>query len=239
MHENTLMRSVPLLAVVVISIALVGFVTGIREPRRTEREIATLSPIPDVPAAVNYSDLPTANLGPNARGEQSITQLKYDKPDIFDVVTRTDDMKRAALADRARNRAYDGAPPTIPHPVEALSVASCLVCHGEGLKVGDRIASRISHANLTNCTQCHVEQSPIPVENGFVGVYRAGPGQRASPGAPPVIPHHTWMRENCNSCHGLMTRPGTRTTHLWLTNCTQCHAPSSVLDQHDFSEVTK
>ena len=144
------------------------------------------------------------------------------------------EMKLGTLADRAKNRAFDGAPPTIPHPVETQSVASCLACHGEGLKVGDRVASKISHAHLTNCTQCHVEQSRVPVENTFVGVYRAGPGTRASPGAPPTIPHHTWMRENCASCHGLLTRPGTRTTHPWLTNCVQCHAPSAARDQVHF-----
>jgi cytochrome c-type protein NapB len=168
--------------------------------------------------------------------------LRSDRPGPFDPVTRTEEMKLAALADRARNRAYDGAPPTIPHPVEAQSAASCLACHGEGLKVGDRVASKVSHAHLSNCTQCHVEQSPggLPfraegTENGFVGVYRAGPGERASPGAPPTIPHHTWMRENCSSCHGPVTRPGTRTTHPWLTSCTQCHAPSAALDQRDFA----
>ncbi len=231
-----LRRFIPLLAVIGISVAVVGFVTGIREPRRTGRGAVSAAPhIGDIPAAVNYSELPAAKRGPNARWGQTLAQLKYDRPGIFDPVTRTEEMKRAALADRAKNRAYDGAPPTIPHPVEAQSAASCLACHGEGLKVGDRIASRISHAHMTNCTQCHVEQAPVPVENAFVGVYRAGPGGRASPGAPPTIPHHTWMRENCASCHGLVTRQGTRTTHPWLTNCTQCHAPSAALDQLDFS----
>jgi cytochrome c-type protein NapB len=99
----------------------------------------------------------------------------------------------------------------------------------------------MSHSHLSNCTQCHIEssRSDLPFaaefpETGFVGVYRAGPGERASPGAPPTIPHHTWMRENCTSCHGLVTRSGTRTTHPWLTNCAQCHAPSAALDQVQF-----
>lgn len=231
-----LRRFVPLLAIVGLSVATVGFVTGIREPRKTERGAVSVVPhTSSVPAAVNYSELPNATFRPNAHGAQYLDQLKFEKPGIFDAVTRTNEMKLAALADRARNRAYDGAPPTIPHPVDALSAASCLACHGEGLKVGDRIASKISHAHLTNCVQCHVEQTAISVENAFVGVYRAGPGERASPGAPPTIPHHTWMRENCTSCHGLVTRAGTRTTHPWLTNCAQCHAPSAVLDQVDFS----
>ncbi|MCE9532251.1 MAG: nitrate reductase cytochrome c-type subunit [Planctomycetes bacterium] len=231
-----LRQYIPLLAIVGFSMATVGFITGIREPRKTERgSVSAVPHVSDVPAAVNYSELPTARLSPNAHWVQNLNQLKFEKPEIFETVTRTEEMKLAALADRAKNRAYDGAPPTIPHPADALSNTSCLACHGEGLKIGDRIATKISHAQLTNCTQCHVEQSTILVENSFVGVYRAGPGERASPGAPPTIPHHTWLRENCASCHGLLTRSGIRTTHPWLTSCTQCHAPSAVLDQVDFS----
>lgn len=237
-----LRRFVPLMAVVAISLAVVGYFSGIGEqalaPRRSRPVEAAVGP---VPTAVNYAELPTANLRPNASWDQSLSQLRYDRPGIYDAVTRTEEMKQAALADRAANRAYDGAPPTIPHPVEAQSAASCLACHGEGLKVGDRIASKISHAHLSNCTQCHVEQAPVGLpfrveepENSFIGIYRAGPGERASPGAPPTIPHHTWMRENCASCHGLVTRAGIRTTHPWLTNCTQCHAPSAALDQVEF-----
>lgn len=228
------------LAAIAIGVALFGFLTGIREPTPPVRPRAVEPPPKgDVPAAVNYVELPTAAIRPNANWQQSLTQLKFDKPGVFDPVVRTEEMKLAALADRARNRAYDGAPPTIPHPVEVRSAAACLACHGDGIKVGDRVASRISHPHLTNCTQCHVEQSAVPVENTFVGVFRAGPGHRANPGAPPTIPHHTWMRNECTSCHGLVTRPGTRTTHPWLSNCVQCHAPSAALDQVYFDGGAK
>jgi nitrate reductase (cytochrome), electron transfer subunit len=235
-------RFVPLLAVIGISIATVGFLTGIREPRTAKRAPAPEVPAAgDQPAAVTYAELPTAKLGLKANRQQTLAQLQYDRPGVFDPVMRTEEMKREALADRARNRAYDGAPPTIPHPVESQSASSCLACHGQGLKVGERFASKMSHAHLTSCTQCHAEQAPTGFHlraeasaNTFVGVYRAGPGERASPGAPPSIPHHTWMREDCASCHGLVTRPGTRTTHPWLTNCAQCHAPSAHLDQVHF-----
>ncbi|MFO0851230.1 MAG: nitrate reductase cytochrome c-type subunit [Gemmataceae bacterium] len=231
-------RFASLLAAVAVGVALFGFLTGIREPGQTVRPTAAPpAPHGDAPPAVNYAELPTAKLRPNT-DRTALAQLVYERPGVTDPVVRTEEMKLAALADRARNRAYDGAPPTIPHPVEARSAAACLACHGEGLKVGDRIASKISHAHLTNCTQCHVEQStaapvggPEPAESGFAGLFRAGPGGRASPGAPPTIPHHTWMRESCASCHGTVGRPGTRTTHPWLTNCTQCHAPSAALDQ--------
>ncbi|MFO0797029.1 MAG: hypothetical protein U0804_06095 [Gemmataceae bacterium] len=243
-----LQRFGTLVAAVVIGLALFGFLTGIREPTRQPRPVLPPPAAPAAaPAAVAYSELPTAALHPNAGWDRSLSQLKFDRPDVFAPVARTEAMRTAALADRAKNRAYDGAPPTIPHPVEALSAASCLACHGEGLKVGDRVASRMSHAVMSNCTQCHVEQAPAGplvgpragAETTFVGVYRAGPGERASPGAPPTIPHHTWLRENCASCHGLVTRPGTRTTHPWLTNCTQCHAPSAALDQVGFAGGSK
>jgi nitrate reductase (cytochrome), electron transfer subunit len=211
-------------------------VLGVRELAPAARPAPAVAAEPaHAPPAVSYTELPSASLRPNANWKQSLADLKFDRPGFFEPVIRTEEMKRTALADRAKNRAFDGAPPTIPHPVSTPSAAGCLACHGEGLKVGDRVASKMSHAMMTNCTQCHIEQSSVSAETTFVGVYRAGTGERANPGAPPTIPHHTWMRENCTSCHGLVTRPGTRTTHPWLTNCTQCHAPSAKLDQLDFS----
>ena len=123
----------------------------------------------------------------------------------------------------------------------AERVAPCLACHGEGLRVSGRLAPKVSHPHYTSCTQCHIEgmrsgltEPAEPAENTFAGVSRAGPGARAWPGAPPTIPHTTWLREDCASCHGLVARPGLRTTHPWQTSCTQCHAPSAALDQATF-----
>ena len=192
----------------------------------------------DVPHAVAYSAISTAEFSPNSDWVSHVGKLKQERPSRFDPVIRTHEMKLAAIADRATNRAFDGAPPVISHKVEQQSAASCLVCHGEGVKIGTRIATKISHAHFTSCTQCHVEtvsSGPFDAsqnaENSFAGLYRSGPGSRASAGAPPTIPHSTWLREDCMSCHGTITRPGLRTTHPWLSNCTQCHAPSSELDQ--------
>lgn len=240
-------RFVPLIVAVALGVVLFGFLSGIREPKPTERPHSPEATLTGkTPSAVTYSELHDLKIGPNANWDDTIAQLKYDRPGIFAPVVRTDEMKLAALADRAANRAFDGAPPTIPHPTAGLYAASCVACHGEGLKVGDKIASKMSHPYMSNCTQCHVEQNrgelafDAPrVENTFAGVYRAGPGNRASAGAPPTIPHHTWLRENCNACHGLITRPGTRTTHPWLTSCTQCHASSATLDQVNFSGAGK
>lgn len=241
-------RMAAMVGTIAIAVALVGFFTGLRDPLRIVRpggESFTLGHREDnVPVAVSYTELPEAGLSPNDQWESNLQTLISPRPDVRAPVVRTEAMKLEALADRASRRAFDGAPPVIPHPINSQYASmSCLACHRQGLWVGDRLATPMSHPELTNCTQCHVEAvGPEftagfePVENEFVGVYRAGSGGRAGPGAPPTIPHSTWMRQECLSCHGLVARPGLRTTHPWLTNCTQCHASSAVLDQAAFVE---
>lgn len=223
-------RFVSLLVVFVLGAALVGFLRGIEEPPTLAR------PAPAPRATAN-------------RPAPSYAQLMSGRPPLseavgaFDPVVRTEEMKLAALADRAKNRAFDTAPPMIPHPTDGMNTAaSCLACHGTGIKVGERVATKVSHPHYTNCVQCHAPGAPPELakyvtsepDNGFVGAYRSDPGSRLSPGAPPTIPHTTWMRQDCASCHGLIARPGIRTTHPWLTNCTQCHVPSAALDQVAF-----
>jgi cytochrome c-type protein NapB len=235
-------RHAALFAVIGLGIALVGYIRGVRDvPLPPPPPPPGETPALAAPPAPKYAEVPTAPIRANAGWKSDLANLKFAKPGVFDAVERTEEMKLTALADRAKNRAYDGAPPTIPHAVDATSAASCLACHGQGLKVGDRVATRVSHPHYAGCTQCHVEsaRSGLAVAldmpgNGFDGTYRAGPGGRAGPGAPPTIPHTTWMRQDCAACHGLVTRAGLRTTHPWLTNCTQCHAPSAALDQVAF-----
>lgn len=150
--------------------------------------------------------------------------------------------KKAALADRASNRAYDGAPPTIPHAVRQNSAAECLACHEDALAVRGRTASAMSHAELASCTQCHVvSEQPMPgaalppdatfAANSFVGMVSPSKGERAWPIAPPTTPHHTSMRENCMSCHGPEGRDPLVTPHPERQSCQQCHPPSAGMDQ--------
>lgn len=139
---------------------------------------------------------------------------------------------------RAKLRAFEGAPPVIPHPIADLHVQTCRACHAQGLRAGDKTARMVSHASLTNCTQCHVEADPSatppppPSENGFVGLRASGyGGTRAWAGAPPVMPHATFMRTNCVSCHGEFGYDGWRPDHLSRSNCIQCHAPAAQFEQ--------
>lgn len=239
-----LRRHASIILAVGLGICLVGLLRGFQHrplPPPPPSPQLTKGSHPDIPDAVAYSDLPGVKVRPNDNWHASLSDLRFDRPGTFDPVVRTEEMKLAALADRAHNRAYDGAPPTIPHAVEGTSEAACLSCHEQGVKVADRIATKVCHPAYGNCLQCHVESArtqlsfrgPAP-DNTFSGRERAGPGARAWPGAPPTIPHPTWMRQDCSSCHGVIARAGIRTTHPWLTNCVQCHAPSAELDQVAF-----
>ena len=241
---GALHRNAALIVTIVLSLTLVGFLVGIKEPapmeRTTERGVSAHRDR-NVPDAARYADISKGAIRPHL-SKSDLSTLMFAKSGPFEPVVRTDEMKMLTLEDRSRTRAFDGAPPTIPHPVDFMQSANCIACHGAGLRIGDKLATKISHPFMTNCTQCHVESarpefasvtSPLP-ENAFIGIARSGPGERAWLGAPPTIPHTTWMRQDCTSCHGLVARPGIRTTHPWLTNCTQCHAPSAVLDQVSF-----
>ena len=142
------------------------------------------------------------------------------------------------LKTRAELRAFDGAPPVIPHEVDPLSANDCLDCHG----ASDVEMPTISHRKLANCTQCHVPQKPSGLsgspdlgkplaENQFKGLAAPTGGERASPGAPPTIPHSTLMRSNCLACHGPAGAQTLRTPHPERQSCRQCHVSSAKLDQ--------
>jgi cytochrome c-type protein NapB len=68
---------------------------------------------------------------------------------------------------------------------------------------------------------------PRAVENDFDGLDAPGAGPRASIVAPPQLPHRVFMRENCDSCHGVNGRDPIRSSHPWRESCSQCHASSS------------
>ena len=228
-------RPMTIVGAIAAGLGLVGFLVGISEPVEAKRSTRSLAVTPATALpAPTYREINSTIVGANAGWETRLATLKQDRPGILEKVVLTPAMKDAALHDRLRTRAFDGAPPVVPHRIEHQSSTSCLVCHGEGLKLGEKIATKVSHPHFANCLQCHIEQSgsvpllatvsePMP-SNSFAGVLRSGPGSRAMPGAPPTIPHTTHLRGDCLSCHGLVARPGLRTTHPWLTNCTQCHA---------------
>ena len=99
----------------------------------------------------------------------------------------------------------------------------------------------MSHERFDNCLQCHTtSENPMPRSlvlaqtvsevNTFVGDRDPVHGTRTWSGAPPIMPHRTFMREQCASCHGARAQ-GLMPGHPWRENCSQCHASSSALDQ--------
>ena len=233
-----------LICFVVISIVVTGYFVGLQSPMNPAT-VASDSNREHHPQtfgkgktieATEYSRMAEVTASRSGKYRTRLSDLKWNVDPLAEFTT-TAQQKKFALQLRGKNRAFNGAPPTVPHPIEQMPVESCLTCHGKGFKSESLRISKMSHQFLNNCTQCHVESSPrhMPAsvfrENSFVGLPAPTGGERAFPGAPPTIPHSTWMRVDCMSCHGFAGQQGIRTTHPWRQNCQQCHTPSSELDQ--------
>ncbi len=135
---------------------------------------------------------------------------------------------------RAARRAYDGAPPVIPHQ---NFDSTCTACHNlQGMHVPDvGYAPPSPHEGtmgmsaLSRCRQCHVSSTTAErfVANLFQPLRQdLRKGERLNAWAPPTIPHKIFMRENCVACHtGPAAREPIRTAHPERTRCRQCHVP--------------
>jgi len=252
-----------LITVIVLSITVAGYFTGLQAPMNRDvdasggrRSVRTASPTDlddgsdgaspsrlassrNLPSHGVIPATPYAGMAEATAERRRHTRLAGLKSAIDPLaeITISPEEKLTTLDQREQNRSFNGAPPTIPHPVDQRSDASCVACHREGAKSKSLRIPRMSHAFLANCTQCHIESNPRHMtafsfrENDFAGLAAPTEGPRAFKDAPPQIPHSTWMRSDCLSCHGHAGLHGIRTTHPWRKNCQQCHAPSASLDQ--------
>ena len=181
--------------------------------------------------------LPDDATGPSTAARLTNPIARRERTPYFVVRPADEAARREGLAARAARRAYDGAPPATPHSgIFGQGARTCLDCHLEGMALGDRVARPMSHAPLSQCTQCHVEAEHRAfgagvalAPNTFDGVGAAGPGTRASEGAPPTMPHASFMRGRCLSCHGEHGYPGLQTDHPRRAQCTQCHVADAGL----------
>ena len=232
-------RLLGLFIAIVLGIAVVGFFVGTQPmPHPDETRHRSDSRAPVSASAVpgqTYRELRLRRFGPNSEVTSDLEQLR---PSTAAAIARNEDVadRAHALRQRGRRRAFEGAPPTIPHRIDQQTAGGCLRCHGDGLFVAKRIASMMSHKPFTNCTQCHVpsldrfdrekaeNQSADPRRDPEQVNLPTATDNRAFEGAPPTIPHSVWMRERCRSCH-VRTGPVTlATTHPERENCVQCHA---------------
>ncbi len=190
----------------------------------------------------SYTELRETPRGSGSGWSEGLEKLREAQPGLLDEVSFDGTDLDGDLADRASRRAFDGAPPVIPHGTGQLAAPSCLACHEDGARFDGRIASPMSHDELSSCTQCHVPSShfehnaeiatdPRMVENSFVGMESPTAGPRASLVAPPQVPHQFHMRERCVSCHGVNGRAAVRTSHPARFNCTQCHTTQADVDK--------
>lgn len=243
---------------VIVLVAVSGYFVGLRQTNSAiamTRAVAVVKPdthrdltgAGDAPVAVRYLDQDWSQNGPNAQWRNSLAEFQQPAAAPGPGQPLPLEVKMAALQARASRRAYDGAPPTVPHPVMQDSSAACLACHGQGLQVKDRFASKISHPTFGgSCTQCHVSAQGAFIAadaavlaaaltgNSFQGAEAPPNGPRAWPGAPPTIPHRTLMRGDCMSCHGPKGLFALRTPHPERQSCQQCHVPAAANDQHQF-----
>ncbi len=161
--------------------------------------------------------------------------------DTVEVPGRDGAVKSAAHV-RAERRAYDGAPPTIPHDDFGTTCGACHDANGQAVEgVGYAPASphegTLRAGATVRCRQCHVVVTTdrVFVASDYVGAEQnLRPGGRATLGAPPTIPHRVLMRENCLACHdGPGVREEVRTTHPERWRCRQCHVAVTSRDRFE------
>lgn len=254
--ENYFHQHRKMLAVICVMIAMLSISGVFMGMRQTEQQDtrhfenpahgnSVLKTKEKLPTAPKYGEIQVAEWLANRDWKFTLADLpRASNPETLPVATEAE--RKAAIDRRTSLRAYDGAPPVIPHGIDAISSNSCISCHSRdgNLVIGGRRPAEISHPWITNCTSCHVptdglRQITEPVarrlniENSFVGKSSPGPGPRAYGTAPPTTPHPVWMRQNCMACHGPGREQAIRTSHPERENCLQCHAPNAAFDNRE------
>jgi nitrate reductase cytochrome c-type subunit len=132
--------------------------------------------------------------------------------------------------DRADNRAFYTAPPTIPHELDEQNEDSCLDCHEDGMMVSEsQYAPATPHPEFSACLQCHPTQvanfgsDDGSLVNSFEGLAEPTEDLSGKKGAP-MMPHRLFLREKCLSCHsGDHPDENMAAPHPKRKNCIKCH----------------
>lgn len=223
---------------VVLGATVTGYFAGTRAAPRSTPMAAPPSP---TTTATHAAALPPTTYlarrarrhGPSSEVTSPLDRFRAGVPAYGDPVRTSPTLHAQAVAARAERRAFDGAPPVVPHPIDEQSAHACAACHQDPLRIEGRRVPVMSHPFLDNCTACHVTAAPRAfgeppaLDSDFTGRGSPGLGDRAFAEAPPTIPHGIHMRETCAACHGLGGPAGLRTTHPERLECRQCHAAST------------
>ncbi len=153
-----------------------------------------------------------------------------------------DETHQRSLKNYYQNRAYHGAPPSIPHVVSDernMGGKACLKCHENGgyVEKYGAYTPLTPHPEKVNCLQCHVVQKTKAVFEATRFEKSTVPKTGANKvllSSPPVIPHQIQFRENCLACHAGPAAPKEiRVSHPERVNCRQCH----VLNNKEVSDI--
>ncbi|NWK56714.1 hypothetical protein HW115_13910 [Verrucomicrobiaceae bacterium N1E253] len=248
-------RSVLAVVLIIVGIASVsGFFMGMRQSTNDDQwrspwldaEEASLEEQEVFPVAPSYADIPTAEWKANKDWRNALADLPRQPMQLVEQKPLEIEERRDVLSDRSSRRAYDGAPPMIPHAINYQDVNSCTVCHDQdaNILIAGRRSPAMSHQFMANCTQCHAPMEGLAmlqhsgtvglvVDNQFIGASHSGAGSRAFPGAPPTVPHRIAMRQNCMSCHGPGMPDAITVSHPMRMNCLQCHAQDASYDNRE------
>lgn len=183
-------------------------------------------------AYIPIIDTPSENTIPSERG----VFLRFENSNLDYTNMPVDENLQRSLENYYDNRAFLGAPPSIPHPVakeRSFGGNTCIQCHQNGgfVEKFNAYAPVTPHPEMVNCRQCHVTKNTNSTFTQFnfdkMQPPEVGLGaNNAMPGSPPMIPHQLRMRENCISCHAGPSAPKEiRVTHPERINCRQCHLP--------------
>lgn len=218
--------------------------TATRLREETQELLVTTAPAArpqvghEAPMAPNYTEIADRTRQPNHGWRSQLASLQTPPAFTPDSPRPAPEEVAALNARRVSRRAFNGAPPTVPHPIDQHQSTSCLACHGQPTRIGLIDVPQMSHAAYTHCIQCHApahgpggefNRSVPPLatpslDNAFSGLPPPVGGTRAYPSAPPTVTHTTAMRQNCVSCHGPGGSSLVKTTHPQRQNCLQCHA---------------
>ena len=147
-------------------------------------------------------------------------------------VPGSDGAVKTAALERAARRAFDGAPPIIPHENFGMTCTEChdlkgMEVEGVGFAPPSPHEKTLGMSAFSHCRQCHVFSLADGefMANTFAGLRQdLRRGARLNPFAPPTLPHKVFMRENCVACHsGPAAREEIRTDHPERPRCSQCH----------------
>lgn len=245
-HQRTLGVLLLVVGMAAVSGVFVGMRQTVADTASEENPQAAAAPSthPELPPAPKYGEIPDADWLANDQWSFTLENLPRAEANRDPGKALTAAELAAVLGARGERRAFDGAPPVVPHEIDQMSSASCIACHdaeGDYVIAGTRPAA-MSHPFYANCTQCHVpadglrkltEAELLLVATSFEGREAPGQGSRAYPGAPPTVPHAVFMRQNCMSCHGPDRPNAIRSSHPERHNCLQCHAPDAGLDNRE------